>query len=319
MSLIPIFYQGNTQIKPLDITLFDSDLYLNLSITFPFDSILNNSQEKKISAILTFQENSAITKNLSIKLSSRGNFRKKPENCSFPPLHLYFSNNVSGTVFEGLNKIKLVTHCSNIDSLFEQYVLEEYYLYRIYNLLTYRSFKVRLARIKYMDIKGQYPSLTRWGFFVENPENLAYRINGEILNFIQISPKAVNAYHYELMHLFQTMIINNDWSVGLLHNIELIGIYPDLKPNTIPFDFDMAGIIKIPYNSPSVAFRKDEKATRNYSYKIYHSKEYKLALQKVKNERQHILNLFITDSLLNFEYRNNFINSLLEFYKTIDK
>ena len=69
-----------------------------------------------------------------------------------------------GTIFEGQDKFRVVTHCRDRDE-YEENVLEEYLAYRIYALLTEISFRVRLARITYGDCTssdqmGQFPPRT---------------------------------------------------------------------------------------------------------------------------------------------------------------
>jgi hypothetical protein len=303
------------------IPLFDSTHCIYFTLTFNFDSLYKGGQSevKEYPAILGFSTDNIPLTTIPVGISKRGHFRKNTDNCTFPPLRLHFKNNsVKGTLFEGLKKLKIVTHCQNKDTLFDQYILLEYYLYRIYNILTERSFKVRLVRCFYTDSKCFYPNIKRWGILLENPKDLAYRINGEILDVRYLTPKATNLYYYALMRLFQNMIINRDWSIGLLHNIELVGMYPDFLPVPIPFDFDMAGLIHIPYNSPSVAFKKDEKPVREFPIKKVPRKAMKKALEKVKHEKKPILALFEHDSFLTDSIRNRVIESIKEFYKNIE-
>ncbi len=60
-----------------------------------------------------------------------------------------------------------MTHCQDRDVRFERFLLKEYLAYRTFNLLTDRSFRVRLARITYTDSKGRRKPITRSGFFIE--------------------------------------------------------------------------------------------------------------------------------------------------------
>src|SRR5439155_1174386 len=70
------------------------------------------------------------TVSLKVDVRTRGIFRLKE--CAFPPLRLDFpESRVHGTVFAGQDKLKLVTHCRNARSPYEQNVLQEYVLYPI--------------------------------------------------------------------------------------------------------------------------------------------------------------------------------------------
>jgi len=103
---------------------------------------------------------------------------KKDRSCPFPPIRLNpQKGEPRGTVFDGQDKLKLVTHCHDWDS-FEQNVLEEYLVYRIYNQLTDVSFRVQLVEITYLDTGGENDPLTRMGFLIENEDAMASRVGG---------------------------------------------------------------------------------------------------------------------------------------------
>ena len=64
-------------------------------------------------------------------------------------LHPGFGQVETG-VFFGLDKPKLVSYCRD-DDIYEQYVLQEYQLYRIYRMLTPNSYRARLVEMTYTD------------------------------------------------------------------------------------------------------------------------------------------------------------------------
>jgi hypothetical protein len=301
-------------------TLFQTDSVLNLTLTFNFDSLFskNYSESTLYPAVLTFPGNNAVRKKIRINISKRGHFRKSFDVCDFPPLRLQFDKKAGmDSVFNGLSKLKLITHCQNSDTAFDQNILMEYYLYKMYNLLTWRSFNVRLARIRYIDRVKTYEPMDRWAFFIENPANLAARINGKILNIKYITPEATDPYSYTLMSLFQYMIINQDWSIGLLHNIELVGIYPGLKPVTIPFDLDMSAMLNIPYNSALLDYRKGRKQERKFmASKIKEKYLYQAIFQFIK-ERNNIYGLINESKYLTDSVKSQMIAHLDDFYSII--
>ncbi len=53
-----------------------------------------------------------------------------------------------GGEFSKIDKIKLVTHCSAGG---EEYLLKEFLIYKMYNVLTEYGFKVRLLRVNYIN------------------------------------------------------------------------------------------------------------------------------------------------------------------------
>jgi hypothetical protein len=116
-----------------------------------------------------------------------------------------------GTVFDGQDKLKLVTHCHDWDT-FEQNVLEEYLAYRIYNQLTDVSFRVQLVEITYLDSSGTSDSLTRMGFLIEDEGAMAVRVGGMILDVPGARATDFEPGQMGVMFLFQYMIGNIDWS-----------------------------------------------------------------------------------------------------------
>jgi hypothetical protein len=77
------------------------------------------------------------------RMRTRGIWRLK--HCEFPPIRLNFAGkDTKNTVFDGVDKPKLVNYCRDTDQ-YEQYMLQEAQLYRIYQLLTPISHRVRVA------------------------------------------------------------------------------------------------------------------------------------------------------------------------------
>ena len=160
------------------------------------------------------------------------------------------------SLFAGQKRLKLVTHCRNSAS-FQQYLLLEYSAYRMYNLLTPHSFRVRLANIDYRDSDGR-PIVSRVGYFLEDLGDLAKR-NGmksthapERISVADLNPADAARYA-----LFQHMLANHDWSMragpagkACCHNAELIGPLAPGSVVPVPYDFDFSGFVSAPYATP---------------------------------------------------------------------
>src|SRR3954454_15704198 len=111
---------------------------------------------------------------LPVSLGLRGITRRTSEICDFPPLRVNFTAPPPPTsLFAHQTKLKLVTHCRSSAS-FQQYVLLEYAAYKMFNLLSPRSFGVRLANIDYVGADGR-PIASRVGFFIEELKDVAKR------------------------------------------------------------------------------------------------------------------------------------------------
>ena len=99
-------------------TLFLSDEIINAELHSDFTAINSgrDSTPSYYDGLLIYHDDSGIRK-LNVKVASRGNFRRDPDNCSFPPLMINFrEKEVPATLFRNQDKLKLVTPChSDID------------------------------------------------------------------------------------------------------------------------------------------------------------------------------------------------------------
>jgi hypothetical protein len=187
---------------------------------------------------------------LPIKVRTRGLYRLIHGVCEFPPLRLDFrARHLRGTVFDGQNTIKLVTHCQS-DPEYQQYVILEYLAYRLYEILTPRSFRARLAKVTYGDVSETYEPITRYAFLIEDVDDVAIR-NGMVeVDFDGFHALLADEFEMGVQDVFQYMIGNTDWSTLLNHNVKFI---QDAEGNTtvVPFDFDWSGVVAPPYAYPA--------------------------------------------------------------------
>ena len=156
-------------------SLFEDSAALEVSVTGPFSSLLEDGDDQKeLQFVLQANDLSH-----SIKMRLRGNSRRRV--CDFPPLRINFKvDETAQSIFEGQDKLKLVTHCKYTKSS-QLDLLEEYAAYRIFNLISDVSYNVRLLHITYTDTDGRLKENTfdRYGFLIESASALASRIGGE--------------------------------------------------------------------------------------------------------------------------------------------
>lgn len=183
---------------------------------------------------------------VSLQVRTRGAFRLR--HCDLPPLRLRFSqDSVRGTVWHDLHRPKLATHCKDTRP-YEQNLLHEYALNRLFRVFTPLSYSVRLVRVTYEDASGSSRSVTRYGFVSEDPEEFARRVHGEPVERAGIRQSQLQSDNAALVGLWQYFIANTDWSVPGLHNVELLRI--DSVIHAVAYDFDWAGAIEAPYATP---------------------------------------------------------------------
>jgi len=188
-----------------------------------------------------------------LRVRTRGIWRLK--NCNFPPLRLNFAAvNTKGTIFEGLDKPKLTSYCQD-NSRYEEYVLQELQLYRVYRLLTPISHSARLTRVTYTDSATGREATTRSAFIMEELSVVAARAGGTGLETNGAQSGDLDPYHDALMGVFEYFIGNTDFSIGGLHNAELVQ-HADGRVFPVAYDFDFSGAVNARYATvdPSLNF-----------------------------------------------------------------
>jgi hypothetical protein len=185
-----------------------------------------------------------------IKLGTRGHFRLMPRNCDFVPLRVEFvKDELKGTVFAGQSWLKLGTHCQDSGD-YEQYVLKEYLAYKMFNLLTQKSFRVRLVKGTYVDSKSGKAVATRYGVFLEHDNDVARRMEGRIIGIPRVVFADLDQDTLTQMMVFEYMVGNTDFSIFANHNVRLVQT-PDRKIYPVPYDFDISGLVHPPYATPA--------------------------------------------------------------------
>jgi hypothetical protein len=255
---------------------------------------------------------------LDVKVRTRGNFRLKRSTCRFPPIRLNFQKKqVVGTVFEYQDKLKLVTHCQDRGDRWEQNVLKEYSIYRIFNELSDRSFQVRLARITYIDTENPDDDpLVRLAFLIERDDQMAIRLEGSLVELTQMHPARYEAQQAALVSVFQYMVGNTDWSAYQFHNIvPMRAEGPIWFP--VPYDFDWSGLVDAPYAEPA-----EQLSIRNVKERVYRGfcwpeTDYAALYQQFEDERADIMAIYDGMPGITEDTQKSVTRYLDEFYDVI--
>ena len=205
----------------------------------------NDTIEVEGTATFVDLDGSTVTKPVDVRV--RGNFRLRRDICNFPPLRLDFpASEMDGTVFEGQNRLKLVTPCQDNRANYQRYVFDEYLTYKVLNLLTPASYRVRLVEITYEDVNGDYDVRTKYGFLIEADERMAERNRSIFLETPVMHPVMADGDQAVVTGLFAYMIGNTDWSAVQFHNAVVMRT-EDGRHLTVPYDFDHAGVVDARY------------------------------------------------------------------------
>lgn len=256
--VLPVYGQEDTDPYALEDsisfvnTLFNSDEPAEISLKFNFkDYRKNRYQDKYIPAELIYDlGDSTDSAPQTVKIKARGTNRK--EVCSFPPIRLNIKNtDLQDYLLPDTKKLKLVTHCKSYSTRAD-YLLREYLVYRIYNILTPYSFRVRLVKIRYIDTGKKKKTIETWAFLIEPEEMMARRLNMFSLKYDHLSIHHTDPEWTGFMSIFQYMIGNDDFSVQGRHNIKLLKSKDPLEffPIPVPYDFDLSGMVNADYATP---------------------------------------------------------------------
>ena len=267
-------------------------------------------------ALFRMKFNDTVTICRKIKIKPRGNMRRKT--CYIPPLKLNFpKKKVVLKQFKQFDKIKMVLTCKS-SRLYEQYLLQEYYAYRIYNILSDYSLRVRLLRVRYIDTGHKLKPFTKFSFIIEDIDQLAARHNCIRIESKIVGP-ATDLPVLADVYLFQYMIGNTDWSIPGLHNIYMIKPKDPMKPKPIvvPYDFDYAGIVNAVYAIPDPLLGIETVRERIYRGRCIDEKYIYDSAKKFRERKQQVLGLYEKDRYLSKGSKNSTIAYLETFYKQI--
>jgi hypothetical protein len=259
--------------------LFATYDMMTVRIEAPMTTLMKQQpDEEYLDGTFTYVDTSGQEVTLDLKLQTRGRFRRKKDTCNFSPIRLNFrKGQVEGTEFAGQDKLKLVTHCQTRRKNFEQLLLREYLAYRILHTLTDKSFGARLMQITYVDTEKGGDSITKYGFVIEDEDDLANRLG--LVAFEERGIKAADLHPQQssLIAVYEYLIGNTDFSLILgpadsscCHNVVLFS--EGGAPYTpIPYDFDFSGIVDAPYADPNPMFKLRSVKDRIYRGRCPHN------------------------------------------------
>ncbi len=290
---------------------------LELTIVTELDSLLQRRKNVEYQpADFSYLDQRGVLHNFKATVKPRGKFRRMT--CDFPPLKLKFSKNeLEAAGLNDMNELKLVTHCLDDRDVSRELVLREYLVYKLYNELTPNSIRVQLAKITYIDKNNPDYRLTRLGCVLEDEEELSWRRNAEIVKLMGTKPSELNPSHEKIAAVFQYMIGNTDWSVGMLRNLEMLkpqegGLIP------VPYDFDFSGIVAAPYARPNVDVGQRRVGERVFMGNATSAQELYATLSYFRTKEQKLIGIVNDFSLLDYDSRSAIVEYLEGFFSEIE-
>jgi hypothetical protein len=314
--------------------LFSSDAPLQIVISAPFPALVSSAKTstKPYPASLSVVDGAGAPKTLPVELRPRGHTRRTAGYCSFPPLYLKFDKAAAhGTVFQGQHKLKLVTYCRPVSD-YEQRIVLEYLAYRLYNLMTPMSFRVRAADVTYQNSAGGGEPVKRFGFLVENIDDVADRNQRDHLaaKSHEISAAQLDARASARAALFEFMIGNLDWDflaappgADCCHNALLVAARKATPATAsgvapVPYDFDYSGFVDSPYAGPPPSLPVTKLTERLYRGYCVSSGDIPAVVEEYRDHRAQVMALINGEPRLNDGFRNKTARFIDGFYAVLD-
>lgn len=315
---------GSTPVTP---KLFGPGDTLEVTITAPWQDLERDKKyQGTYPATIEYKDHTGKYLTHDLTVERRG--VKRQEACRIPPIRLRFEKGeVKDTIFRGQTSLKMVTHCQNSDR-YDQYYILEMMAYRMYNLVTDYSFRVRSLSVTYKDSESGETDADRFAFLIEDDSDVAKRHGLKKLEIPRLGPSRFDKTTAGDIALFELMIGNVDWSAlkgpdpeECCHNIKLIAPRPlsdGDKVWPIPYDFDAAGIVDAPYALPPDHLGLDSVTQRMYRGYCVHNDALPGARQKLMTQQAAIMAVLDSDDRLVERSKKKAAKYLEKFFKILE-
>jgi hypothetical protein len=250
------------------------------------------------------------------RLYARGEFRR--QNCRMPGLMVNFKTPTS-MVLSPLKKMKLTCGCGPTSNE-ERLLLTEYLIYKMYNLVTDMSFRVRLAKVTYRDAREKMKEYSQYAFLMEDIDDMAARSNCVEVEGRTFVTEQTKRKQMTLVALFQYMVGNTDWSVPNYHNIKLMRSKEDSLslPFVVPYDFDFTGLVNAYYATPQPELGMEKITDRLYRGFPRTMDELQESLDVFRKKKAEILAVVANFDMIKKSERDIMLRYIEGFYSTIE-
>ena len=302
--------------------LFRTTTPVEITITTNLKALLKDRDSTKFQpheAAFTYKDDNGQTVTIPVTLRTRGHFRRQARNCDFPPILVEFKKNAANkTLLQGNTRLKLTTNCKPKNNDYEQYVLAEYAVYRVYERLSPLHFRTRLARVVYNDSAAAMPSVTSWAFLTEDEKEVAKQVSllpektkGAYFDDLETTQLATTA-------LFEYMVGNTDWSIAGLHNIALLRDSTG-NINPVAYDFDWTGVVNPRYAFPDARLGIKTVTERLYRGPCLTPAQWQPTFNRFLSARSAIDSIYKSIPSLDAKLVKTAIEYYDEFFKTISE
>ena len=301
--IAPTALLANTAISPHD-PLFNSDEPLTITLTGPFktlDKQRDKSAEYEVGSLSYEGPDGPI--NIETRYKPRGNFRLEKENCSHAQLWL-------------------VVQCRD-SNRYQSYLRKEYQAYRMLNLMTEASYRVRWVTVTYQDLQGKNLR-TQSAFLIEHKNRVADRLNLNPVDEQRINRTELDPVHATRAAMFNYFIGNADFSIvaategSCCHNAKLLRADDESPYVPVIYDFDSSGYVDAPY-----AITPAKLELRNVRQRIYRGfctdpEVLDGILDEFRNKRESLLAVAAETDQVGKRSARKGVSYLKDFYSVIE-
>jgi len=318
ITLLVVFFFGWHSLAAQNDILFESGEILEFTINTDVKRLFRErgKESNYFDATIQYGDGQQVF-DIPLRVKTRGHFRKQSSNCRYPPILLNFikASTPDSCVFKGQDKVKLVMPCVG-----EEYVIHEYLVYKLYNLITEKSFRARLVKVMFHDNGKGKDTGPLLGILLEEDDQMAKRNQCESVSIENLRPRSTQKEDFMKMAVFQYMIGNTDWSIQFQQNIKLVSDKDSpAVPVAVPYDFDHAGIVRAPYAKPAPELLMGSTQQRRYrGYCIEDMKEFEGTFKLFNDLKEAFYAIYIENPYLDDKYRKQTLSFLDAFYETIN-
>ncbi|MGZ8557445.1 MAG: hypothetical protein ACXWWC_03890 [Chitinophagaceae bacterium] len=322
LFFIAIGFLSAQQVAISQKKFFTDERVFELNLVADFKKLIQGKLKKDFEtkyhpATITFLFSDSVKVTGDIEIRPRGKYRR--EECYLPPLQLNFKTSKS-VALKKLGRLKLVLPCGS-SGYDEQLILKEWLVYKIYNLLTEKSFRVRLVKMSYRDINDKIKPDNFYAFFIEDVDEMAKRNNCAEIQPLRPHIENTNRNLTTLVSIFQYMIGNSDWAVPIYHNVKLIRSKKDSlsRPFVVPYDLDYCGLVNARYAIPPESLPIKSVTERFYFGFPRTMEELQSVLQIFREQRKAMNALIQNCEPLSAQNKKEMIKYLDDFFEITEK
>jgi hypothetical protein len=269
--------------------IFDEEGPMHLTLTLDIKKYQREKMKGEyMPAHFLYQFNDTLQLEKNVRIKARGKFRRN--HCNLAPFWLNIRKaDVMNQHLQETKRIKIVTHC-NGSKAYEEYLLKEYLAYKIFNIISPVSFRVRLVRMKYVDTGRKNKITEAWAFMIEPEEMVAERHGGVVIKKDALATSLMRQEEMDLVALFEYMIGNADYSVAGRHNMKILGLpgFGTHGYTPVPYDFDYTGLVNAYYAVPGENLGIESVTERYYLGPCRSNEQMMIAIDHINQYRDEI-------------------------------